>query len=83
MTVEIEYRNVNAERVRLSQLQMSGQIEDNRGIPITELTRRIEGSRFIVEVETTLPSKAVDNMLFDIEDYLNAEAEHVETREIE
>lgn len=36
----------------------------------------------IMRVGTTLRSKAIENMLPDIEDYLDAGAEHIDTREI-
>jgi ribosomal protein L20A (L18A) len=82
MTVKILYRNVDAATARLNQLQMAKQIESNRGFPISDVTRRVEGNRFTVEVETDLPSQAVENMLSDIGGNLNPEAEHVETREV-
>lgn len=82
MTVEIEYRNVNPTKIRLSSLRMAEQIESNRGFPIEGIIREVRGTTLVVGVETSLPSQAVDNMLSDIEDHLNPEAEHVETREV-
>lgn len=82
MTVEIEYDNVLVDKANLNQLKMAEQIESNRGFPISDITRVIRGNTFIVRVETNLPNSAVDNMLSDIEEYLNAEANHVETREV-
>jgi len=82
MTVEIEFKRVDSRKARLSELQMARQIEENERFPIQDISRRIKGQNMIVEVETTLPSEAVDNMLSDIEDHLNDDAEHVETREV-
>jgi len=82
MTVEIEYENVMSEKIDVSQLKMAEQIEENRGFPITDIEREWGGDSLIVRVETSLPSSAVENTLSDIEDHINPEAEHVETREV-
>lgn len=82
MTVEIEY---DLPRSRIGsewQVDMARQIETNRGFPIANIERELSGSTLIVRVDTSLPSDAVDNMLSDIEDYLDTGSAHVETREV-
>lgn len=83
MTVEIEF--VILRRIGLGdwQVQMAKQIESNHGFPINDIDRELSGGTFIVRVETTLPNQAVENMLWDIEEYLPSTASHVETREID
>lgn len=84
MTTEIEF-SVPQGMADLGEWQivMAKQIEANEGVPISEITRRVEnGTTFIVSVETTLPSQTVRNMLSDIQDHLPPNATHVETREL-
>jgi hypothetical protein len=83
MTVEVEYYvPFGADTLGQWQLDMAKQIENNRGFPISDITRELSGSTFIVRVETDLPDQAVDNMLSDIEEYLPSTASHVGTREV-
>lgn len=82
MTVEIEYSLPRPRVASDWQLSMAEQIESNRGSPIEGIERELSGTTLIVRVDTTLPSQAVENMLSDIEDYLNNGCEHVETREV-
>lgn len=84
MTVEIEYYCPHGvSDLGDWQVDMAEQIESNRGFPITDIERELEGSAFIVRVQTaTLPDSAVDNMLSDTEDHLPDTASHVETREV-
>lgn len=82
MTVEVEYKRVDEQTFRWQQLDMARQIENNRGFPIEDITRIFQGETLIVRVKTNLPDSAIDNMLSDIEDHLNSEAHHVETREV-
>jgi len=83
MTVEIEYSLSNSRVAGRWQYSMAKQIESNRGFPIESIKREIRGTTLIVSVDTTLPDSAVDNMLSDIEDYLPAGSEHIETREVQ
>lgn len=83
MTVEIEYRNVEPRKAQLAQLKIAEEIEENHNFPIEGIERVVNGNRFVVRVETSLPSQSVNGMLSDIMGHLNPEAEHVETREIE
>lgn len=79
------------------EVDMAKQIESNRGFPISEIYRRMTWAEeldplpselngdervLVVEVDTSLPSHAVDNMLSDIEEHLPFDASHVETREV-
>lgn len=83
MTVEVEYYcPFGVSDLGQWQVDIAKQIENNRGFPITEIERELSGTAFVVRVETTLPSTAVENMLSDIEDHLPATARHVETREV-
>lgn len=82
MTVEMEYSLPQARIASDWQVSMARQIETNRGFPIEEIERELSGTTLIVRVETTLPSQAVENMLSDIEDYLETGSEHIETREV-
>lgn len=82
MTVEVEYSLPRSRNATDWQVSMSEQIEENEGFPIEEITRELSGTSLIVSVETTLPSQSVENMLSDIEDYLEAGSEHVETRSV-
>lgn len=82
MTVEIEYSLPRARAATDWQVSMAEQIESNRGFPIEGIERLLLGTTLIVRVDTTLPDSAVENMLSDIEDYLDPGAEHVETREV-
>jgi hypothetical protein len=82
MTVEIEYSLPRSRAASDWQVSMAKQIEQNRGFPIDEIERELSGTTLIVRVETSLPSQAVENMLSDIEDYLETGSEHVETREV-
>lgn len=84
MTVEITFENVDPSHAHRVQLRMSKQIEENENFPISDVTRYIMGGTFILEVETTLPSEPVDNMVAKhVPDWLNDDAEHVETREVD
>lgn len=84
MTVEIEYRcNIAPDMMSPIQTRMAKQIEENRGFPITDLERELNGEIYIIRVKSgTLPSAAIDNMLKDIEEYLHPSSEHIETREV-
>lgn len=85
MTVEVEYEIPQGlSSMGDWQVRMAKQIESNRGFPLTDVERRLDrgGTRFIVSVETALPSQAVENMLADIEDFLPSNAVRVETREV-
>jgi len=82
MTVEIEYERVDAQTFQWQQLDMAKQIQENRGFPIQDITRILSGDTAIIRAETDLPAPAVENMLSDIEEHLNPEARHVETREV-
>ncbi len=83
MTVEIEYSLPRPRVAGKWQVSMAAQIEQNQGFPIEEIEREFSGTTLIIRVETHLPSEAVDNMLSDIEDYLETASEHVETREVD
>lgn len=84
MTVEIEYRcPTPLKGLGQWQVDMVKQIETNRNFPIQDIERKLSGSSFIVRVDTSLPNKAVENMLSDIEEYLPSNAQHVETREVD
>lgn len=84
MVVEVEYTcPVPPAGLGAWQVDMATQIETNRGFPIEEIDRVLQGTTFIVRVDTSLPSDAVDNMLSDIEEHLPATASHVETREVD
>jgi len=82
MTVEIEYQIPTNRELGKWQISMAELIESNRGFPISDIYRQTSGTTLIVSVETTLPDSAVDNMLSDIEDYLPAGSQHIETREV-
>lgn len=82
MTVEIIYSIPQTRVAGDWQLSMAKQVEENRGYPINNIERVLSGTTLVIRVETDLPSQAVDNMLSDIEDYLAAGSEHVETREV-
>jgi hypothetical protein len=82
MTVEIEYEYVRDDMIVRTQLDMAKQIEENRGFPIKDIERIYGQGQLIVRVKTSLPSTEVENMLSDIEQHLNDEAEYVETREV-
>lgn len=82
MTVEIEYSLPRPRVASDWQVSMSKQIEANRGFPIENIERELSGTTLTVRVETDLPDQAVENMLSDIEEYLAAGSEHVETREV-
>lgn len=82
MTVEIIY---SLPRPRVSsdwQVNMSEQIESNRGFLIKDIERELRGTTLVVRVDTTLSSDAVDNMLSDIEAYLETGSKHIETKEV-
>lgn len=82
MTVEITFQNVDPVRVARVQVRMSKQIEEQENFPIVDITRHIRGNTLILEVETDLPSQAVDNIVTKhVPEWLNDDAEHVETRE--
>lgn len=82
MTVEIEY-SLRTTRIASNwQVDMAEQIQANRGFPIENIKRRVEGTTLVVSVETTLPDSAVENMLSDIKDHLTAGSQHIETREV-
>jgi len=82
MTVEIEFNLANNRVAGRWQCSMAEQIEANRGFPMSDIERELQATTLIVRVDTTLPNSAVDNMLSDIEDFLPAGSEHIETREV-
>jgi len=82
MAVEIEYDLPRPRTASKWQISMAKQIESNRGFPIEDIERELRGTTLIVRVDTSLPSTAVDNMLSDIENYLETGAKHVKTREV-
>lgn len=82
MTVEVEYSLPRPRIASQWQVSMTEQIEENRGFPIEEIERELSGTRLIIRVQTDLPNQAVENMLPDIEEYLENGSEHVETREV-
>lgn len=84
MTVEVEY-SIPQGLTGLGewQVRMAKQIETNRGFPITDIERELSSETFVVRVETTLPSTAVENMLSDIDEYMPPNADHVQTREVD
>lgn len=81
--IEIEY-NAPFRPMDLGdwQLRMAKQIESNRGVPISDISREIVGTTLFVRVDSSLPSQAVENILSDIEDYLPKGSTHIETREV-
>lgn len=82
MTVEIEYSLPSPRTASDWQKLMAKQIEENEDFPIANIERELSGTTFIVRVETNLPSQAVESMLSDIEEYLDAGSEHLETCEV-
>lgn len=82
MTVEVVYE-LPRPRVQTDwQTKMAQQIEENRGFPVQNIKRELHGTRFVIRVETNLPDAAVENMLGDIEPYLEPRSEHLVTREV-
>jgi len=83
MTVIVEYQLPTLRQAGEWQISMAEQIETNRGFSMSDIKRELSGTTLIVRVDTTLPNQAVENMLSDIEDYLPAGSQHIETREIQ
>lgn len=82
MTVEIEFSLPNTRVAGHWEVEMSKQIESNRGFPISDIERELQGTTLFVRIETTLPDTAVENMVSDIENHIPAGSNHVETREL-
>lgn len=81
MTVELEYSSPTTLGGGEWQVAMAEKIAENRGPPITDIRRVVDGRTLTVIVETDLPAEAVEGMMQDIEESLPAGATHVETRE--
>lgn len=83
MTVEVKYNLQTTQVASGWQVAMAEQIESNRGFPINSIERELSGTMLTVRVDTSLPSTAVEDMLSDIEDYVPAGSQHIETREVQ